>query len=110
MRLQATGAGTIGLSGAAYGPALRSLGRAWRPRVAAGVRTVTVAVDLAPSDHTHPLPGLAAAGAWRDERIAALVDAVHARFGCAALDYGGVRRSRWMGRKIAFDRIPDPAA
>ena len=21
------------------------------------------------------------------------------------LDYGGVRRTRWMGRKIAFDRV-----
>ena len=51
------------------------------------------------------LPGFEA-DEGRDGRLADLLDAVQRRYGKRALDYGGVRRTRWMGRKIAFDRVP----
>lgn len=42
----------------------------------------------------------------REAALSALLDRVRARFGIGMLDYGAVRRSPWMGRKIAFERIP----
>lgn len=37
--------------------------------------------------------------------VSGLGDAVQARFGDAALDFGRVLTHRWMGRKLTFESV-----
>ena len=41
-----------------------------------------------------------------EEFVICLLEAVQARFGDAALDFGRALTCRWMGRKIAFESVP----
>ena len=97
-----------------YLPVLRELAARWPLKVVAGDvdplpwdpalgRSVAVeaSVEAVRSD--------AGDLTWGDdapERLSPLLDAVWDRYGHRALCFGNVRRSLWMGRKLAFEQVP----
>ena len=82
------------------------------------LRTVSALWDaLAPGPDLRVVEvGYAGLGAWPPAQHALLarandpvdeaVDALRARFGAHVIGRAGVRRTRWMGEKIAFHRVP----
>ena len=87
----------------AYRPVLCRLARCWPARLAPGPSVVATA-EL---EGASPGPALAfLEGADTEAALSDVLDAVQARFGTAALDFGRVLRRRWMGRKIAFESVP----